>query len=159
EGRCTWWGLDEPASAPWHGIAVAPLGASLYSGASGVALFLAELARLSGDRRARETAIAACRQSAAALASSNGSATQGLYTGGLGAVLALARIGLVLDDSEVLDLVETLLAAARPPAGIVYDLLSGMAGDIVALVLLGRILGQRGLRIRARRLGEALLRD
>ena len=61
-GHCTW--IETVPS--WAGTArveerSAPLGTDLYSGASGVALFLAEWSRLSGDRAARRTALGAIR--------------------------------------------------------------------------------------------------
>jgi type 2 lantibiotic biosynthesis protein LanM len=117
-GRCNWTAdfLDGDGTA--HGA----LGSELYSGTSGIALFLHRLASLTGERIFRLTAEAALRQALGKLPEI-GSA---LYSGRLGVFCAAAEIRQEFDEQAAL--AETELDRSR------LDVIDGSAGTIAALL-------------------------
>ena len=164
EERCTWLGAQPPRE---HGPAatarnvVASLGPDLYAGAAGVALFLAELSVLTGDRGARDTARGALRHAAESLEEVPAVARLGLYSGWPGVALAAARAGRVLADEEMLAVAGEVLqrVLSLESEGSEPDLLSGTAGAIVGLLALEEVDGDTepgGLRrVRGRAPAEA----
>jgi lantibiotic modifying enzyme len=155
-GRCTW-----IAPIARHGSAARrraeALPADLYAGAAGVALFLAELHAVTHDRAAKTVALGAMHHALDAVREP-GSRSRGLFAGPLGVALAGARTGWLLEEPA---LIERAAAAARrhrrPPAdsrGL--DLMGGAAGDVVALLALSAMLGDRTLAEAAVEVGDAL---
>ena len=136
--RCTWIGEEVGHSAVDDRVTTLhrPLPPFLYSGCSGVALYLAEFARLTGDSQARELALAALRQASAQHGALPREQRWSLYTGTPGIVVASCRIGAALGDQEATDLgkklVRDLLADDARPRG--DDPLEGAAGAIVGLL-------------------------
>lgn len=162
--RCTWLGVDhapDPVAQDGFRQIHQTLGATLYSGTSGVALFLAELARSTGGQRCRETALAAIRQSFWQLerTGADRGIGVGLFDGALGVAFAAARIGVLLGENAlVARAVETSIDALRA-AGPERepDLICGTAGAIVAALGLARIAARPDLVRHARRLGDELI--
>lgn len=154
--RCNWIGAETTWVGSRPRATWAPLPASLYSGTSGVGLFLAEIARQTGDASLERVAIGACLT---ALTGPVRSAEAGLYSGLLGAALAARRVG-VLTGSE------QLVARAERVAGQLArcrarrhdnDLLYGAAGRVLGLLAAEPWLGDDAAE-RATRLGRSLLR-
>jgi lantibiotic modifying enzyme len=151
DGRCSWVGAAiEPteSSRPAY-VAIGP---ELYNGTAGVGLYLAQLAAVTGDDAVRRTAIGALRH-AVEQAPRDGSC--GLHLGPLGIAWAAARVAALLEVEELLDGARTLAFAPRRSGG--WDLLGGAAGASVALLGLGRELGEAGLVEAAAAAGASLL--
>jgi hypothetical protein len=126
---CTW--LEPDFKSPGS----ATVGPDLYSGCSGIALFLAEFSAVSGDPYSNRVAIGAINQ-AIRLASSTPPAF-GLYTGALGVVFAAMRIGTLLNRPEILDSARALLARVvrEYRSDLQFDLLAGKAGTVIGSLL------------------------
>lgn len=120
QGRCNWTTdvLDGEEIA--HGA----LGPNLYSGTSGIALFLWRLAGLTGERIFRLTAEAALKQAISKLQQ----AGPGFYSGALGVFYAATEIRSELDEDAVLRYAE--------PDGSRLDVIDGSAGVIGVLLSL-----------------------
>ncbi|MQA28217.1 MAG: hypothetical protein GEU82_00050 [Luteitalea sp.] len=162
EGRCNWLGStsppvgDEPASAPAQGM----LDASLYSGTSGVSLFLAELHRRTGDAATRSTALAAMRQALHSIDADGNPGGIGLYTGGPGIAVAAARAGLALEADDLVRGAKSLIRRYKTADHDgEFDLLSGSAGAIVALIVLNDLVDDRSLLDAAEALGRSLMQS
>ena len=157
DGRCTWLISDSPAAGVVDAARV-PAGGLVYQGSAGIALFLAELANLTGDAAAAHTATGAARHALAMGAQLPGRAF-GFHTGRVGIAYACARVGRLLDDEAVLDsaldLLVPLQGQEHEDGGI--DVIAGAAGAIPALLVLAEWLGKNSLRAMAERLGHHLL--
>jgi hypothetical protein len=125
-GRCNWTGPEREGE---HSLAYHSLGPLIYSGTSGVALFLWRLAQATGDRIVRQTAEGALRQARSRMPY----AGCGLYVGGLGILFAAAEMSGECDEEAI------VRQAAPDPATL--DLLGGSAGAIGALVHFNRTRG------------------
>ena len=119
-GRCNWTSdyLDEQDKLA-HGA----LGPYLYSGTSGIALFLSRLARVTGESIFQITAEGALRQALGATATGCG-----FYSGALGIQWAASEI------REEVDVDASVQYAA--PEGAELDVIGGSAGAIGALLAL-----------------------
>jgi type 2 lantibiotic biosynthesis protein LanM len=163
--RVNWLGLELVDETQWL---VLPMGAGLANGYVGVALFLAQLAKLSGIPRYGEVAWAAIGAVPALLDTLEERANLvaaigcgGLY--GLGGVgYGLARLATLLDDAgvrmwteRVVGLTEAAVAAPGPPGWA-----SGLAGCIAAMSTVDSELGltsaARVATVAAERLRAAL---
>src|SRR5687768_2211057 len=98
-GACNWVGAEPlerldgtNAQGP---LTYRALTADLYSGTTGVALFLAELHAATGDLDARRTALGAIRQALSQLDGIAPNVRLGLFTGWSGIAYAAARLGTV----------------------------------------------------------------
>ncbi|GAC1350157.1 MAG: hypothetical protein NVSMB27_29990 [Ktedonobacteraceae bacterium] len=135
------------------------LGPELYDGTSGVALFLAELHAITGDTAARRTALGAIRQALSLVDAIPPFFRLGFYSGWMGIALAAARIGTVLGEEELLhqtaQLLERFVRENQDQRE--FDLISGSAGAVAALVVLRDILDDASLLDFAVRLGDELL--
>ena len=155
----TWLGLGGPSSdAP----TLEPVGISLFSGTSGIALFLVMAAAISKCGTARELAARIldplCRQlrhrpQRLALASRMGI---GGAVGCGGLVYVLARAGSVLGNSGYLTAASTInrSAIAKDEA---LDVMSGAAGALLGLLSLHEATGDDAVLQEAVRCGEHLL--
>jgi hypothetical protein len=163
DGRCNWLGLVPKLAVDSVGgqadMVYGALGADLYAGTSGIAWFLAELAAITGDAAARQTARGAIGQALAAAALPAGEELWGLHTGWLGTAVVAARMGIVLRDAALLAQAAALAAPAvdQPARLDGFDLLYGKAGAIAGLILLHAMLDDPSLLDTASRLGDALL--
>src|SRR5579872_141107 len=153
--QCNWLGL-EPLSRFQDrlGPVYKPLGSTLYSGTSGIALFLAELYTISGSSEVHRTAVGAARHAINHFPQES----VGLYTGMLGVALAAARVGILLDEQELLDRASQRIKEGSEEGKIPeeFDLLSGCAGAIVACLLLGEMLQEESLLGIAARIADEL---
>jgi lantibiotic modifying enzyme len=168
-------GRDIAAAAIWHGdrcnligalpeerpgggigITYQALGPDLYGGTAGVGLVLGEIAALTGDRELSHTALGLLRHAASRVEAIPPAARKGLYAGSPGIAIALARAGLLLDAPELTEAATQLAEPSAPEAGDEYDLVSGSAGAVVALLTLRSLL-ELDLLDAAVAEGEALL--
>jgi lantibiotic biosynthesis protein len=138
--RCNWIGPSmEPLSSGWRQVHKV-FGPDLYGGTSGVALSLATLHRVSGDRVFKRTALAAMRHALARADDIEPVSRVGLYSGWFGIALSALRVSELFDEDSLrapaIRLVKELIASD------VYlgneDVLAGCAGAIVAALLLQR---------------------
>jgi lantibiotic modifying enzyme len=162
--QCNWLGA-EPATGGTgdddFGVAHGPLGPAVYSGTSGVALFLAELHAASGGAEARRTGLGAIRHALSRADALLGNHRLGLYTGVLGIIVAAVRVATVLGEEELLERAAKFLhkCVRERRGGGEFDLLSGDAGAIVAIMLLREMLADDSLLELAVSLGDGLLRN
>ena len=166
DGRANWLGDSMELCGDQWRVAHKSFGGDLYSGTSGIALFLAELDRFRPDPLLRDTARAAIehalpqngvvRASGAPL--EDGSASS-FYSGAFGAGYAAAEIGALFDDAS---LVERGLAVAKKATAQVsepsYDILTGSAGWIGPLLRLYERTHEKWMLDAAKRAGEHLVR-
>jgi type 2 lantibiotic biosynthesis protein LanM len=158
-----WIGLDWLGdSEVWH---LVPLGLDLYNGMSGIALFFAAHASVTGSKPSAELARAAIRHLRSKLKAPDSARTArslGLGAGtGLGSIIYAMSVmakclndgGLLADARTASDLfTEDLIGADNR-----LDILSGSAGAIVALLRLYRDTQSVDVLARAARCGEQLL--
>lgn len=167
--------LDEETRVTWHGLGrsaddagrLGPVGIDLFSGTSGVAVFLAAAAAVTGRRDARELAVRVLDPLCERLAGHHTFALDlaadigiGGATGLGGLIYALVHAGRSLER-------RACFAAARAAAdGITGeaigaddapDVLSGTAGALLGLLALHRTTGDRSALGAAIRCGEHLL--
>ncbi|MBV9928771.1 MAG: hypothetical protein JOZ96_27395 [Acidobacteria bacterium] len=157
--RCNWLGDSmEFVGGQWV-VAHRAFGPDLYSGTAGVALFLAEAFRQTGEPLFRETAVGGARQALSRLAETPAQTRIGFYTGHTGVGYALTRIGELIGEQEFVDrgleIVETLAEVEPDERG--TDVLAGSAGAIPALLHLRKKYGRGPLLELARRHGEFLV--
>lgn len=141
-----------------------PVGLTLHSGSAGIALFLAALARTTGDGAARQTATAALSELAATV---EGSATRLLTAVGLGANLGLGSVIYALTAAAELlgerRWARVAVAAATAideelvAADGKHDVVFGAAGALLALAALHDATGDEGVLAAARRCGDHLV--
>lgn len=163
EDRCNWLGaepVEQSRMSGQPGLTYRALGPELYSGTSGLALFLAELHAATGEAAARRTALGAIRQSLARVDAVPPTNRLGLHTGWIGIAFAAARVGSVLGEEELLGHAIRLLrrSADENRDEHEFDLMSGHAGAIAALVVLCNVLNEVPLLDFAAQLGDGLLK-
>jgi len=158
--RCNWMGGEalDPARGQ-VGLGHSALGPSVYGGTSGVALFLAEFHAVQDNSRGSELAVGAIRHALSTIELVPEERRLGLYAGWLGIAYAAARIGALLGEAGLIDeavkLVGDTLEMGMPQAE--FDLVSGRAGGIVALLAVGEAVRDESLVERATLLGDELL--
>ncbi|HUR79186.1 MAG TPA: lanthionine synthetase LanC family protein [Thermoanaerobaculia bacterium] len=153
--RCNWLG----DSMEFHGgewkVAHKSFGPELYSGTSGIALFLARLDNLRPDPLLAETACGAMRQSLSRAEEISPQYRHALYSGWVGIALVLRELARLFDSveykREALRLVDEQLGHEIEPMSL--DVIAGAAGAISGLLAIDadRYLGE------AIRMGEHLL--
>ena len=160
DGICNWIGFAmESLGGRWRNVHRA-YGGELYSGTSGIALFLAHLHAATGERIFRRTALAAIRHAlehgAAEIAPP---ARIGAYSGWTGLADAALEIATLLEDESLrLPALALLAEAAGGETGHNFDLLAGCAGAIPLLLRAERRHGgPAALTAAAARLGDHLL--
>ena len=159
-------------SAAWVDIGYAPLadrfqlqpmGLGLYDGADGIALFLAALERVTGNRRFHSLTLGALQQSRRVI-SSVASRAQRLGIGGvtgLGSIIyVLVRVAELIDEPSLLD--DAARAAALLDAALIandqqLDVMSGSAGALLALLALHAASGDAAALAGAHACGLRLL--
>lgn len=159
--RAGWVGLDPipHRGAVGHEARHSALGPDLYAGTSGIALFLAELSAATGDPKTRTLALAAAQQALACAETDAGAVRAGLFDGWSGVALVAARVGRLLGDPAALSRAKALARrrTSREVPCDPFDLISGKAGLMLALVILSDLLDDARLRIPAVRFGDLLL--
>jgi lantibiotic biosynthesis protein len=153
--RCNWLGDSmESHGGEWK-VAHKSFGPELYSGTSGIALFLARLHNLRPDPLVAETARGAIRQSLSRAELIPPQYRHALYSGWVGIGLVLRELGRLFDDRsyerEARRLIDEQLGHELEP--MVLDVIGGAAGAIVGLFAIDpdRYLDE------AKRLGDFLL--
>lgn len=157
--RCNWIGASMEGLGTWT-VVQKSFGPDLYSGTSGIAILLAELAALNGERIFRRTAEGAAAHALSRLGDIPESSRLGMYSGHIGIAYALARTGVRLG---IQSLVEQALSIVEEAARLDVneqglDVVSGVAGVIPALLLLDREFHRASLLELAVRCGEKLER-
>ena len=141
-----------------------PLGFDLYSGSTGVALFLAAAERIAPGSGSGELALAALQplQNALGRRPDHVAATMGLGgAGGLGSVVyGLVRVSGLLDEPALLEdahRTAALVSDELVSRDRVLDVVGGAAGTILGLVALHEASPEAGVLARAVACGEHLL--
>jgi lantibiotic modifying enzyme len=156
--RCTWMGMTQDAEdgSDQVDFTYGTLGPDLYGGTCGVALFLSEAWRRTGDRRWRDTALAGIAHALDRLDTIPPQARAGFYTGHVGVAYAAALIGRSLEradlEAQAIAVLDRLGGAAD--GDVVVDLLSGDTGAISPLLALAVQLDRPALCDLAMRLGR-----
>jgi lantibiotic modifying enzyme len=158
--RCTWLGDDligdEEAFTVHRTV-----GATLYTGAAGIALFLARLAAMTGDSLHADAARGAITQALGEVETAEEMRLKGLFGGRAGVAYASVAVGDCLGDARLQDAGLGLLRAlAREETNgwKETDVMYGRAGVIVAALWASRRFSDEGLLDWARELGGQLLR-
>jgi type 2 lantibiotic biosynthesis protein LanM len=158
-GDVTWIGLGLTKGGHWE---LSPLGMDLYDGLPGLALFLAYLGNVVHEERytllARK-ALATIRRQLSATRRHRAVAGLGGFTGWGGILYALAHLGVLWREPDLLafavELTDELPALIEKDAD--HDVLGGSAGCIVALLCLDRCQPAPSLRRLAMRCGDHLI--
>lgn len=157
---CTWTITLPPRADDAAGRAlVRPAGPALYAGSAGIALFLAELFRLTSDPEVGRTAAGTLRH---AIAGAERMALDafGFHSGRVGIAFAAVRAAAVFGEEEHVDAAARVLAplAGREGEDRALDVVSGAAGAVPVLLGMAATPGLEAMRDVAVRLGEHLLR-
>ncbi|MFA7241335.1 MAG: lanthionine synthetase LanC family protein [Sulfuricellaceae bacterium] len=158
--RCTWLGWSmEAVNQAWV-PAYRSYAAELYSGTSGIALFLAELHRYTNDPEQRRALEGAVNQTLSLTGSLQGAARIGFYSGISGIAYALARIGALLEHEKLIarSLAEMSTLKDIAPDKKLIDVIGGSAGAIPALLALGHSHGRPDFIETATTHGDHLLK-
>ena len=156
--RCNWIGAF-PDEDGYGGVAITykSLGPDLYGGTSGVGMFLAELAAVTGELSIRRTALGALRHAASCAQAHLSPPDFGLYAGRLGVALALAYASPLIADADLAERARSLALSEEMDETGGFDLMSGHAGAIVGLLTLKERFGDVRFLDRAAAHGDALL--
>ena len=135
------------------------LGPSAYDGTAGVGLFLANLAAVTGDERARRTSVAALRLAVERAPALPSAERDGLHAGAVGIALAAARVAALLGEEQLDAGARGLLRDLRLPSGPrrCPDVVMGGAGTILGLLALAGVLDDPALLQPAAEAGAQLL--
>ncbi|HEV2803285.1 MAG TPA: lanthionine synthetase LanC family protein [Pyrinomonadaceae bacterium] len=159
--RCTWLGDDLIGEEEAY-LVHRTVGGSLYTGTAGIALFLARLAFVNGERLHADTARGAITQALREVETAEELRLKGLFGGRAGVACASVVVGECLDDTGLAEAGHGLLRAlAREETNgwTETDVMYGRAGAIVAALSVSRRFSDDALLAWARELGEQLLRD
>lgn len=135
-GRCNWlgWSMDF-RGGQWI-TAYRAMGGILYDGTAGIALFLARLARLTGESITRTTAAGALAHALEAGDRLAASGDYGFYAGLAGIARTCVELGPLIDHCGLAERgsAELRRAAGMPPDRARLDLINGSAGLIPVLL-------------------------
>ncbi|TDH18052.1 hypothetical protein EXU57_24580 [Segetibacter sp. 3557_3] len=141
EQRCNWLASGRSSQGKKSRFFTSNLSPDLYSGTSGVALFLAHLYANTQESRFRTTALGAIRQAISKVDTIPDHLNISAYAGNLGIALAAAKIGEIFNSEELLkasiDIWTQIVHKNRQNS--CDDWLLGKAGAIVATILLADI--------------------
>jgi hypothetical protein len=160
-GRCNWMGITPMESQDMSGnrTSYKALGPDLYLGTSGIALFLSELYKFTNDTSMYKTSIGAIKQALSLAENIPSSTILGMYTGATGVILAAVRIATLFGDNEILNqslqLLQRVIVSNHSNSE--FDLLSGKAGAILALLTIDAMINDKSLVDRAVLLGKNLI--
>jgi lantibiotic modifying enzyme len=162
DGRCTFTTDDiDPTAAGWQ-VVHRTCGGDLYTGTAGIALFLARLAALTGDRVIGRTAAGTLAHALAEADTPEMKHQSGLYTGRLGiaVVAAMASEWLGRDDFAAASARLARSMAAGSTADFSGgDLMTGLSGGVAGALILARRLGDDEMLGWATQLGDALIAE
>lgn len=145
DGSVTWIGMGYLPKA--ERMQLQPLGDGLYDGVCGVALFLAALAKVTGDAEFRDLALSALQPLRKTLQEKDPSLqrkiTKQMGIGGatgIGSIVyTLVRVSQFLDEPELLDianLAASLITQQSIASDRSFDIIAGAAGAILGLLSL-----------------------
>ncbi len=163
EDRASWLGLTLLRERDWT---IQPVGADLYSGAPGIALFFAYFDHVAGDAASRAVAQTVVRQLTRRLVSTLEDTAAAFLPSSLGAfgalsgaVYALSHIGALWADHDVIDLAERLVLALRDhvDADRTLDIIGGTAGFIMAASALEHVRSTPATRRALKHAAECLI--
>jgi hypothetical protein len=144
KNQCNWVGFQplERSLTPQGKATLSALGPELYSGTSGVALFLGELYAATGDADVRRTALGAIAQALSHLDVLPAPARPGLFSGWIGIAFVAARLGRILDEEKLLRAALRVVRRCQREKleNWEFDLIFGKAGTIVGLLMLRELL-------------------
>ncbi|MFO0589091.1 MAG: type 2 lanthipeptide synthetase LanM family protein [Polyangiaceae bacterium] len=155
--QATWIGMTLQDDNYWM---LSALDTDLYSGLSGVALFLGALGRVTGEERYRALARGAVASLTAQLASFGDRITNiGAFGGWGGIVYALTRLGVLWEDPTLFEQASSYVRRIEPlVAGDTgFDLVNGSAGTVLSLLGLHEQAPTAGAFELAIRCGERLI--
>src|SRR5262245_24010998 len=157
--RCNWLGDSmEVVNRAWQ-VAHRTFGPDLYSGTSGIALFLIRLFHLTGEKLFRVTGEGALQHALSKLDFFGPTARIGFYSGLTGIAYVLLEAGETFDNQKfterALQITEELLKDDLSQQGL--DVLSGCAGAIPVLLNIHRRYERDHLIELADRCGQRLL--
>lgn len=154
-GHTSWFGVAHGENGRWQRQ---PLGPDLYDGLTGTALFLAALAKSTGEARWRDLAGSALKEAVAEAATL--ATAGGLGSGIASVVFGLVRAGTLLADArwwdEAAGMVDRLLPSPFA-ACLDASLLTGTAGQLLAILALHAVRPEERLRAAALHCGDLLL--
>lgn len=169
-GRLAELAFSQDTMASWLSISLqqeevwelAPADIDLYDGLSGIALFLAYQGALTGQTEATNLARATVKTLRALLAQARrfpAGAGIGAFTGLGGPLYLFTHLGVLWDDPSFFDEADELvtLIASQVENEHQYDVISGLAGAILALLALDAVHPSPFAVQTARRCGERLL--
>ncbi|MCH9648899.1 MAG: hypothetical protein K0U98_11725 [Deltaproteobacteria bacterium] len=158
--RCNWLGAaHEEVLGRWLNVN-RTLGPDLYGGTSGIALFLNQLYRATGDSSFLLTAMGAIRQAYSRRDDVIDEHRLGLYSGSTGIAWACVEVAATAKNGRWLERGLDLLSectAEEPVGGHGLDVVSGAAGVIPVLLNCGLRFQREDLLKRASELGDRLL--
>jgi len=165
DDRVSWLGLTLLRERDWT---IQPVGSDLYSGAAGIAYFLAYFDHVAGDGDSRAVARTVVRQLTRRLvatldAMDSGAAlppsSLGAFGAMSGAVYTLAHLGALWDDHDLIDLAERLVTMLgdHVAADRTLDIIGGTAGFIMAASALEHVRSAPASRRLLQRAGDALI--
>ncbi len=161
DDRCTWMGTTQNLAA--DGVSLTfrygTLGPDVYGGTAGVALFLAEAWRVTGDPRVRRFARAAIRHALARASRLRAEGRLGFYDGAVGIAFAAAWVADRLSDAALAVEAQAVLSGLRADEGdaMGLDVLDGAAGAVPALIALAERFDAPELITTARHLGDRIV--
>jgi len=156
-GRASWIGLVLEREGQWS---VAPLGIDLYDGLLGVTLFLAHLGAMTGELRYTDLAREACAAVLRRADHCKSSVTAiGAFDGWGGILYALAHLGALWRAPDLLAKAEDVVRVLRTwvERDQHFDIITGAAGCIGALLALHRYLPSPGTLAAAIECGDHLI--
>jgi type 2 lantibiotic biosynthesis protein LanM len=160
EHRANWVGVEAIDGQHW---AVVPMGAGLADGYTGVALFLAQLGKLTGSARYTDLARKALRPIPRLLDVLTADTELGRAIGpggflGLGGIgYALARLSTLLDDAEISSWLSAAVEATGKTDGEQTGMMAGRAGGLAAMLAVHAETGLPAARELAGRFADRLL--
>jgi hypothetical protein len=128
----------------------------LYGGAAGIGLFLAELARETGEERYADAARGAARWVAGPIWG-RGRTQHGFHSGEAGVAFFFLRLAELLDQPGYLAAADLRLRRLRGAVPVTIDLMYGTAGTVLGLLAMHAVTGSSEFLADARALGDQLV--
>lgn len=128
----------------------------LYAGAAGIGLFLAELARATGEERYADAARGAARWLSGPVWG-RGRAQHGFHSGEAGVAFFFLRLAELLDTPGYVAAADMRLRRLRGAASLTIDLMYGTAGTILGLLAMHAVTGDTQFLVEGRTLGDQLV--
>ena len=128
----------------------------LYAGAAGIGLFLAELARTTGEERYADAARGAARWLSGPVWG-RGRSQHGFHSGEAGVAFFFLRLAELLDAPGYVAAADLRLRRLRGAAPLTIDLMYGTAGTILGLLAMHAVSGETQYLVEGRRLGDELV--